>query len=127
MTFQRRLIHNISKNDEKRSQLRNSLTPAEALLWRNLKKSQLNGKKFRRQHGIGPYIVDFYCPEVRLAVELDGAGHSSLLQRELDAKRDDLLSNFNVRVLRFENRLVFENLELVLNTIRTALEPPLVS
>jgi len=127
MTFQRRLIHNISQNDKNRSQLRKSLTPAEAVLWTNLKKSQLNGKKFRRQHGIGPYIVDFYCPEVRLAVELDGASHTSLLQRELDQKRDDLLSGFNVRVLRFENRLVFENLELVLNTIRTALEPPLAS
>jgi len=92
------------------------------LLWKNLQKSNLDGKKFRRQHGIGPYIVDFYCPECRVAVELDGASHTTIVGAELDEKRDKYLRGLNVRVIRFENRLVFESLELVLNTIRAELQ-----
>src|SRR5437660_7589489 len=73
--MRRRLIHNLSTANDRRKQLRQSLTPAEALLWLNLKSSQLDGKKSRRQHSVGPYIVDFFCPECRLGVELDGEGH----------------------------------------------------
>jgi very-short-patch-repair endonuclease len=120
----RNLIHSNRRVSEKRSRLRRNRTSAEALLWKNLQRSQLDGKKFRRQHSIGPYIVDFYCPEYRVAVELDGAKHMTLLGGEEDAKRDEFLKRFNVRVIRFENRLVFESLELVLNSIRAALEPP---
>ena len=122
----RNLIHSNPKVSEKRINLRRNLTPAEALLWKNLQKSQLDGRKFRRQHSIGPYIVDFYCPEFRVAVELDGASHMTLIGSEEDGKRDEFLAKLNVRVIRFENRLVFESLELVLNAIRAALEPPLV-
>ena len=120
----RNLIHSNPKVSEKRSNLRRNLTPAEALLWKNLQKSQLDGRKFRRQHSIGPYIVDFYCPEFRVAVEVDGAKHVTQLGSEEDSNRDKFLGKLNVRVLRFENRLVFESLDLVLNTIRAALEPP---
>ena len=104
-----------------RRELRNNLTQAEALLWTNLKNSRLDGKKFRRQHGIGPYIVDFYCPECRVIVELDGAGHFGLLGAERDEARTRFLSRFGTRVLRFENKEVFGNLEGVLETIRLAL------
>ena len=122
----RNLIHSNPKVSDKRTNLRRNLTPAEAFLWKNLQKSQLDGRKFRRQHSIGPYIVDFYCPEFRVAVELDGASHMTLIGSEEDGKRDEFLAKLNVRVIRFENRLVFESLELVLNAIRAALEPPLV-
>ena len=118
----RRLIHNDEKLNRRRTELRNTLTPAEALLWTNLKNSQLEGKKFRRQHGIGPYIVDFYCPECRLAVELDGEGHMSIQAEELDARRTEFLKRFNVRVIRFENKEVFESLEFVLEEIREKLK-----
>jgi very-short-patch-repair endonuclease len=79
----RRLIHNTNQTNEQRGQLRRNLTPAEARLWTYLSKSQLDGKKFRRQHAIGPFIADFYCPECRVIVELDGAGHMT----EFGAKR----------------------------------------
>jgi very-short-patch-repair endonuclease len=82
----RRLIQNLTSSNDKRQKLRGNLTPAEACLWKYLKNSKLNGKKFRRQHGIGPYIVDFFCPECRLAVELDGAGHGSEIGAEADAE-----------------------------------------
>jgi very-short-patch-repair endonuclease len=120
----RNLIHNNRRFAKKRSSLRRNPTDAESVLWKNLKKSQLDGKKFRRQHSIGPYIVDFYCPEFRVAVELDGAKHMTPIGSEEDEKRDKFLRKLNVRVLRFENRLVFESLELVLDAIRAALEPP---
>jgi very-short-patch-repair endonuclease len=68
-------IKNIPSLTEKRKALRNNLTSAEATLWLCLKNKQLEGKRFRRQFSIGNYIVDFYCPEQKLAIELDGQGH----------------------------------------------------
>jgi very-short-patch-repair endonuclease len=119
--MRRRLVHNLTSSTARRKQLREDLTSAEALLWVNLKNSQLDGKKFRRQQSIGPFIVDFYCPECRVAVELDGDGHLSITGAESDEKRTDFLKRFKVTVLRFENRDVFENLEGVLDAIRSAL------
>ena len=120
----RNLIHSNLKISDKRSALRRNPTAAETVLWKNLQNSQLDGKKFRRQHSIGPYIVDFYCSEYRVAIELDGAKHMTPIGNETDGKRDEFLRRLKVRVLRFENRLIFESLDLVLNTIRAALEPP---
>ena len=114
-------IHNKPALKSKRKQLRNSLTPTEASLWKSLQRSQVSGKKFRRQHSVGNYILDFYCPECRLAVELDGQGHFNAMASEYDYLRSEYLRNLNIRVLRFENRLVFENLEDVLNVIRNEL------
>ena len=122
MPHQRRLIHNVPNTSENRTNLRKNLTSAEAFLWKNLQQSKLDGKKFRRQHGIGPYIVDFYCPEFRVAVELDGAGHMNLSGNEKDTERGEFLKRLNVRVIRFENKLIFENLDLVLNAIRAELK-----
>ena len=107
---------------ERRRQLRNSLTPAEALLWKNLQRSQVGGRKFRRQHSVGSYIVDFYCPACRLAVELDGQGHFESARSECDVKRMGFLEQQGIRVLRFENRQVFESLEEVLTTIQAHLK-----
>ena len=87
----RRLIHNLTSSNDRRRELRGNLTPAEAFLWKHLKSSQLDGKKFRRQHSIGPYIVDFFCAECRLAVELDGAGHMTEFGAEADAERSEFL------------------------------------
>jgi len=112
--MRRRLIHNLGSSTGARKTLRKSLTPAEALLWTNLKNSQLAGKKFRRQHSIGPFIVDFYCKECRVAVELDGDGHMTETGSLADQKRTEFLKRFNVRVIRFENREVFDDLEAVL-------------
>ena len=117
----RRLIHNLESSNGRRKELRRNLTPAEAFLWTRLKDSRLEGKKFRRQHSIGPYIVDFFCPECRLAVELDGAGHMTEIGADLDTERSEFLKRFNVTVIRFENKWVFENLEAVLEEIRSTI------
>ena len=98
----------------RRRALRKSLTPAEARLWKLLQKSQLEGRKFRRQHSAGPYILDFFCPEEKLAVELDGEAHNNLVRWEYDEERTMALQRYGIRVIRFENREVFENPEGVL-------------
>jgi very-short-patch-repair endonuclease len=110
-------IHNRPALKSRRKELRSSLTPAEASLWKSLQRSQVGGKKFRRQQSVGPFILDFYCPECRLAVELDGQGHFNSMMSEYDYRRSEYLKKLNIRVLRFENRLVFENLEGVLHII----------
>ena len=118
----RRLIHNISSLNTRRRELRRNSTRAEHLLWACLRKCQLDGKKFRRQHSIGPYIVDFYCPECRVIVELDGAAHMSLLGAERDARRSEFLQKFGCEIIRFENEQVFKNRDGVLEAIRAVLQ-----
>ena len=73
-----RHIHNNKTLADRRKELRNNATPQEAILWQHLKDSNF-GCKFRRQHSIGPYIVDFYCPSKKLIIELDGSQHGRLL------------------------------------------------
>ncbi|HHJ11392.1 MAG: cytosine methyltransferase [Bacteroidetes bacterium] len=103
-----------------RKKLRNNLTPAEAVLWKALQKRQLAGKKFRRQHSNGKYIVDFYCPAEKLVVELDGAGHYTPEGSNYDERRDKYIKDLEIKVLRFENREVFDNLEAVLEVIKNS-------
>jgi very-short-patch-repair endonuclease len=82
-----------------------------------LQNSKLQGRKFRRQHGVGPYIPDFYCPAEKLAVELDGAAHDHETAFSRDEARTEYLREIGIRVRRFENRYVMENLEGVLAEI----------
>jgi very-short-patch-repair endonuclease len=120
----KRGIYNTTAMEDRRGELRKSLTAAEAVLWKSLQRRQLLGKKFRRQASIGRFIVDFYCPECRLVVELDGAPHFAPLRIEYDAERTEYLSQRGIRVIRFENRVVYENLDAVLETIRQNLSTP---
>ena len=109
--------HNKLYLKQYRKSLRNKATAAEAFLWNYLKKSQLDGRKFRRQHSIDNYIVDFFCFEECLAVELDGEIHNR--QIEEDKIRDAYLLSKGIKVVRFENRFVFEHLEQVLDDIKS--------
>jgi very-short-patch-repair endonuclease len=111
-------IHNIRKLKENRKILRNKLTPAEAKLWSLLKNSQFENKKFRRQHSVGPYVLDFYCPSEKLCIELDGDVHFTDSGYEYDEARTEFLKSLNIRVIRFENKAVFENTVGVLEEIR---------
>lgn len=114
-------LHNHRRLKYLRRTLRRNLTPAEAALWNCLKHRQLDGYKFRRQHSVGPYIVDFYCAARKLAIELDGAGHEDPMRKEYDHERQEYLRDHGIRVMRFENFLVFERRGLVLESIRRAL------
>lgn len=103
-----------------RKSLRSNLTPAEAFLWKLIKNSQLENRKFRRQHSVGNYIVDFYCPSERLAIELDGEFHFTPEGIEYDKIRTEYINSLNIRVIRFENKVVFDNTNWVLMEIKNS-------
>ena len=102
-------------------ELRKKQTPAEDALWHLLRDRQVSDLKFRRQHQIGDYIVDFFCPEYGLVVELDGAVHDTPDRQRKDAKRDGYLRSLGHTVLRFTNARVFEDTEGVLRDIVSSL------
>jgi len=103
-----------------RSVLRNSSTSAEVALWVMLKSKKLEGRKFRRQYSIGIYIVDFCCPSEKLIIELDGNPHGEYHRIQKDESRDKFLESLGFKVLRFENRFVFQEPEFVKDEIRKA-------
>lgn len=111
-------IMNLSYLKDRRRDLRNNLTPAEAALWTLLKGKQLEGRKFRRQTSIEHYIVDFYCPEEKLIIELDGSVHNHPAVAENDQHRDARLHDLGFTVLRFENKDVFQLTDWVLDEIK---------
>jgi very-short-patch-repair endonuclease len=103
--------------------LRWELTPAEAVLWEALKERRLGGLKFRCQHPVGPFVLDFYCAERKLVVEVDGGIHDQLEQAEYDAARTAHLGSFGYRVIRVRNEEVLANLPAVLARIAAAAAP----
>ena len=116
-------INNKRRLKEYRKQLRNNGTSAEATLWKSLQKRQLDGRKFRRQFSVENYILDFYCPSEKLAIELDGAHHYTSAGIKLDEERDAFLNSLGITVLRFENIEVFRALESVLEAIKNNFKP----
>ena len=108
----------VSRTTTERAQrLRREATPAERKLWARLKAKQLNGLAFRRQHPVGPYIVDFYCAELKLAIEIDGDSHGNDDAQRRDEKRSAFISLKGVRIIRFWNADIHERLEGVLADI----------
>ena len=114
-----RKFHNRPELLLRRRALRAGATRAEQLLWGQLRASR-TGRKFRRQHSVGPYVFDFYCPAERLAVELDGAAHDSAAAETRDAARDAFMFRCGIRTLRFTNDEVETNLEGVVAAIVNA-------
>jgi very-short-patch-repair endonuclease len=92
-------------------------TEAEQVLWERLRGRRLNGFKFRRQHPIADFIVDFYCAEFGVAIEVDGEYHDSDAQRILDEKRTCELNRLNIKIIRFTNHEVINDINEVLNQI----------
>ena len=113
-------VYNILKLKERRVQLRKSETLEEKILWAFLRRNQI-GYKFRRQHSIGGYIVDFYCPEKKLVVEIDGPAHSKKENKEYDKVRENYLNSLSIKVLRFTNLEVNADPEKVAKRIKEGL------
>ena len=111
-------IHNDDRLKFNRKKLRNKGTSAEAVLWTYLSQSKLDGRKFRRQHSINNYIVNFFCYEEKLAVELDGNDHFWQKGMSYDQTRDKSLQQSGIRIIRFENKWVFEDPDYVLKEIQ---------
>jgi very-short-patch-repair endonuclease len=104
--------------------LRKNMTDAEQLLWRCLRRKQLGGFRFRRQHPIDRFVLDFYCCEAKLAIELDGGQHNEPGARLRDHERTTILHRYGIRVVRFWNSEVLDNPEGVLQKIYSTLQHP---
>ena len=114
-----RYPYNDKAQAQHRRELRNEGTSAEAVLWLSLKGRQIEGMRWRRQFGVGPYILDFYCHQLRLCIELDGALHYTMQGGENDLLREEwLLRTHGIRTIRFENKDVFIHHEAVIEYIR---------
>lgn len=109
-------IFNRQQQKLQRQQLRANMPMPEKILWAKIRNQQL-GVKFRRQHGIGRYIVDFYCAECALVIELDGESHYNHSAQEYDAIRDNYMRSIDLQVLRFTNLDVMNNLDSVVRRI----------
>jgi len=102
---------------QRRRELRHNQTDAERVLWAKVRNKQFFGIKFFRQYSIGPYILDFYCPTMKLAVELDGGHHSQSGNREYDATRSEYLRTQGIDVMRFWDNEVLLDIQSVLSKL----------
>ena len=109
--------HNLNYMKPYRRELRNHSTVAEMGLWNYLKGRQLEGLQFRRQFSVGNYILDFYCPKLKLAIELDGEVHRYTVEED-QQRSQVLLEQYGIKVLHYENRWVFEHLPWILEAIK---------
>ncbi len=117
---------NSSKLKDRRKNLRKNSTDLENILWQRIRNKQISGFKFWRQYSVGAYILDFYCPQKRLAIELDGGQHGNPDNVDYDNERTKYLNMYNIKVLRFWNNEILNNLENVLQKINEELNPPLL-
>jgi very-short-patch-repair endonuclease len=101
----------------KARRLRGALSDAEQKLWRALRRDQIGGLSFRRQHAVGPYVLHFYCPAIRFAVEVDGGQHNLPRERKRDQERTEWLEKKGIHLIRFWNNDVFRNFDGVLGEI----------
>ncbi|MBI3828350.1 MAG: DUF559 domain-containing protein [Planctomycetes bacterium] len=102
---------------KRRRNLRKTMTQPEIILWSRLKNRQLLGLKFRRQFSVNAYILDFYCPEIKLAVEVDGESHFTSLGQSLDRKRTRELDQLGIAVVRISNNEIIQGVDSVIATL----------
>jgi very-short-patch-repair endonuclease len=116
--------YNRESEKSRRRAFRSSMPDAEVILWSRLQRRQLLGCKFRRQYSVGSYMLDFFSPEIKLAIELDGDSHFRAGAPEHDEKRRQFIESFGIGIIRFLNTEIRENLDGVLERIgREVLEP----
>ncbi|MBO6537478.1 MAG: endonuclease domain-containing protein [Balneolaceae bacterium] len=110
-------IKNPYSTKEFRRKLRQKSTIPERALWQELRNRKFNGLKFKRQFGVGPYVLDFYCPEKNFCIELDGSIHDQPEQIVHDLNRDKFLNRNGIKVLRIKNKIIMEELDFALALI----------
>jgi len=110
-------FYNLKKHTKTRKALRNNMPLAEVILWTHLKRKRFRGLKFRRQYGIDRYVVDFYCPKLRLAIEVDGINHLGKKQKLKDQKRQAEIESCGIKVLRFMNTDIYDNIDGVVEDL----------
>ena len=102
--------------------LRRKQTWAEKLMWSWLRNRRFNGWKFRRQHPMGPYYLDFFCEDARVAIELDGFGHSLANKRLVDEERERFLVRLGIKVLRYPNARLRREAQVIRDALYRALQ-----
>jgi len=120
-------LYNQKHQTNLRKKLRNNQTSSEKLLWNQLRRRQVNGHRFRRQYSFGKFIVDFFCPELKIAIEVDGANHFfDDRSTDYDLKKQKYINSLGVKVLRFTTTDIYNNIDNVLDVIyeTTFLPPP---
>ena len=115
-------VYNRSCEKNKRKMLRSNMPKGEIILWSKLKNKMLDGYKFRRQYSVGKFVIDFYCPRLKLAIEVDGDSHFSDESEPYDMARQDFIESFGISFLRFTNKEVYENLGEVLAKIENCMQ-----
>lgn len=115
-------VFNKAGEKDKRRKLRGNMPLAEVILWDKLKNRSLNGHRFRRQYSVGKFVIDFYCPKKKLAIELDGESHFSEGADVRDKERQSIIEDYGINFLRFTNQDIYENLAGVLSKISDVLE-----
>jgi very-short-patch-repair endonuclease len=120
-------LHNDPVFKTLRQKLRNNPTPAESLLWQRLRSRQFHGLKFRRQQGVGNFVVDFFCYQLLLAMEVDGDTHGSPQARAHDKTRDDFIRSYGITMIRITNDDVLRNIDGVMTYLEQRLPPLLIS
>jgi very-short-patch-repair endonuclease len=114
--------YNKSTMKQRRRTLRKNLSKAEVILWTKLSRKQMHGYKFRRQYGVDQYVLDFYCPRLKLAIEIDGESHFIPGAEEYDKERQEYIEAYGIKFLRFTNTDVCENLDGVCLSIYDEIE-----
>ncbi|AMQ57498.1 endonuclease domain-containing protein [Algoriphagus sanaruensis] len=118
MSYSENLFYGASPEIHRRAkELRKRMTSAEKVLWHFLKNKSVDGFKFRRQHPINKYIVDFYCHQIKLVIEVDGGIHDEIEQKEYDAGRTSALEEFGLKVIRFRNEEILYRINSVITHI----------
>ncbi len=115
-------IFNRTEEKEKRRKLRNNMTNAEKLLWERIRNRQVRKKRFLRQYSVLKYVIDFYCPEIKLAIEVDGDIHISEESIEYDKNIQTEIENYGIKFLRIKNEEVFANIHNVILKIETIID-----
>jgi len=114
-------VYNRTSEKARRQLLRRETPGAEEILWSKLRRRQMLGYKFRRQYSVENFVVDFYCPRARLAIEIDGDSHFQMGSMARDQSRQTAIESFGIEFLRFRNVEVIEHLEVVLAAIERSL------
>src|SRR3989344_7522844 len=113
------ILYNQSVQREKRRTLRNQIPQAEKLLWEQIRNKQIKGIKFRRQFGVGKYVVDFYSPQLKLGIEIDGNSHFNKSSKYNDIRRQRYLNSLGIKLIRFTNFVIYHNSEIVIQKLST--------
>ncbi|MEL6938272.1 MAG: endonuclease domain-containing protein [Cyanobacteria bacterium J06598_1] len=116
-------IFNRNSETEKRQYLRAQAPQAEKLLWNRLRRRQIAGVKFRRQYSVERFVLDFYAPQRKLAIEIDGPTHMSAAAKDYDKYRQSFIERLDIQFLRFTNQEIYQNIEGVVLTIHQQIRP----